>query len=115
MEESSTAQRVWDRPKEERDTLSFSASPTLISHTVLTKFAAGMEDCIFMMQDDCSTYLMRRRILPLRKDPFTHRSRWRLLMLTLTRIGRFLLDDNFSREASFLGSPLLFEHEKLHD
>ena len=36
-------------------------------------------------------------------------------MLTLTQLGRFLLDDSFSREAIFLGSPLLFEHEQLHD
>ena len=36
-------------------------------------------------------------------------------MLTLPKIGRFLLDDSFLWETSFLGSPLLFEHEQLHD
>ena len=36
-------------------------------------------------------------------------------MLTLANIGRFLLDDSFSWEANFQRSPLLLEHENLHD
>ena len=52
LEESSPVQRVWDRLKEERDILSFSASPTLTTYTALTEVAAGIEDGIFMMQDD---------------------------------------------------------------
>ena len=59
LREFSTTQRVWDRLKEEGDTLSFSASPTLITHTALTEVDAGMKDRIFMMQDDCSTDLER--------------------------------------------------------
>ena len=47
--EFSTVQRVWDELKEERDTLSFLASPTLNSYTALTEFATGLEDGIFMM------------------------------------------------------------------
>ena len=83
LEESRTVQRVLDKPKEEGDTLSFSVSPTLISYTALTKFDVGMEDGIFMMQDDFSTYLERKRELPLRKDSFTHGSGWRPVMPTL--------------------------------
>ena len=74
MEESSIVQRVRDKLKEEGGTLSFSSSPTLISHTALTEVAAGMEESIFMMPDDYSTYLERRRILPLWKDSSTHGS-----------------------------------------
>ena len=33
----------------------------------------------------------------------------------LVEIKRFFLDDSFSMEANFQRSPLLFEHEKLHD
>ena len=36
-------------------------------------------------------------------------------MLTLAKIRRFILDGSFSWEANFQKSPLLFEHEKLHD
>ena len=36
-------------------------------------------------------------------------------MLTLAKIKRFFLDGNFSWEANFQRSSLLFEHEKLHD
>ena len=36
-------------------------------------------------------------------------------MLTLAKIGRFFVDDSFSWEANFQRSPLLLEHEQLHD
>ena len=36
-------------------------------------------------------------------------------MLTLAKIGIFLLDNNLSWEANFQRSPLLLEHEHLHD
>ena len=74
-----------------------------------------MEDGIFMMQDDCSADLERKRILPLREDSFIHRSGCRPLMLTLTQLGRFLVDDIFSWEANFQRTPSLFEYEQLHD
>lgn len=115
MEEFNTLQIVWDTPKEVGDTLSFSVSPTLTSYTALIEFAVGMEDGIFMMQDDCSIDLMGKRIIPLWDDSFIHRSGWRPLMLTLTQLGRFLFDENFSWEANFKRTPSLFKHEKLHD
>ena len=36
-------------------------------------------------------------------------------MLTLTQLGRFLLDESLSWEANFQRIPSLFEHENLHD
>ena len=36
-------------------------------------------------------------------------------MLTWAKIGRFFLDGIFSWEVNFQRSPLLFEHEQLHD
>ena len=104
-----------DRLKEEGDTLSFSASPTLTTYTMLTEVAAVMEDGIFMMQDDCSMDLEKKKVLPLRKDSFIYGSRWRPLMLTLAKLGRFLLDDSFSWEVNFQRSLFLFEHEQLHE
>ena len=57
LEESCTTQRVWDRLKEEGDILPFSTSPTLTTHTALTKVAIVMEDGTFMVQGRCSMEL----------------------------------------------------------
>ena len=107
LEESSTAQRVWDRLKEERDILSFSASPTLTTYTVLTKFAATMENGTTMVQGDYSMDLKKQRILPLRKESSMYWSIWRPLMLTLAKIRRFFLDNSFSWEANFQKSHFI--------
>ena len=50
-----------------------------------------------------------------RKESSIHWSRWRPLILILAKIRRFFLDGSFSWEANFQKSPLLFEHEQLHD
>ena len=50
LEESSTAQRFWDRLKEEGDILQFSATPTLTICTALTEVTVVMEDGTFMVQ-----------------------------------------------------------------
>ena len=82
LEESKIAQRVWEKLKEEIYTLSFSVSPIFISFTALIEFFAWLEDGYSKDFDE-------QRIIPLRDDPFMHWSRWRPLMLTFPRIGRF--------------------------
>ena len=54
LEESSIAQRVWDRLKEERGTLLFSALPTFTTYTTLTEVVVVMEDGTFMVQGSYS-------------------------------------------------------------
>ena len=49
LKESSVAQRVWDKLKEEGDILPFLAPPTLTICTVLVEVAAVMEDGTFMV------------------------------------------------------------------
>ena len=115
LEESGTMQRVWDRLKEEGDILPFSTSPTLTTYSALTEVTAVIEDGTTMVQESCSMDLEKQRVLPLRKESSIHWSIWRPLMLTLAKIRRFFLYGSSSWEANFQKSPLLFEHEKLHD